>query len=234
MVGFGTLFSALSYVKGENENILIHDIDDQFTKHIFASKDTQAVCSNSNLQGIQPTWKVHLKIELISHKITSDIISLKWKLCSSNAQLGLTYVSRQFKDGIWVWVHCLMNFVIRRVQFWKDLATTTNWHRLQHISFRTSPEIWYDRDLLWLMTRSLYCYSVWFQEGALCFLGAHMSTVHLEATHTWHHILSNKITGLHMYQKRKHHRTETKIRWPPCCLLHILELWNSKGTWALT
>lgn len=55
MVGFGTLFSALSYVKGENENILIHDIDDQFTKHIFASKDTQAVCSNPNLQGIQLT-----------------------------------------------------------------------------------------------------------------------------------------------------------------------------------
>lgn len=108
-----------------------------------------------------------------------------------------------------------MNFVIRRVQFWKNLATTTNWHRLHHISFKTSPEIWYDRDLLWLMIRFLCCYSVWFQEGALCFLGAHMSTVHLEATHTWHHILPNKITGLHIYQKRKHHRTETKIRWPP-------------------
>ena len=69
----------LSYVKGENENILIRDIDDRSTKYIFASKDTQAVYSNPNLQGIQPTWKVHLKIELKSHRITFDIISLKWK-----------------------------------------------------------------------------------------------------------------------------------------------------------
>ena len=66
----------MSYVKEKIKNLLIPDIDDQNTTHVFIFKGTQAAYLNVNSQqhqDIQPIQKVYLKNKLILDRSIFDI-----------------------------------------------------------------------------------------------------------------------------------------------------------------
>lgn len=64
--------------EGENENILICDIEDHYAKYLFASKGTRAVYRTQifkNIKTFTRFWKVLLKDELILDSVIFHRIS---------------------------------------------------------------------------------------------------------------------------------------------------------------
>lgn len=71
------LYALPFFHQGENENLLIHDIDDVNTMYVLVSKGAHATHLNMNSQkhhGVQPIQKLDLGYKLILGRIAFDLL----------------------------------------------------------------------------------------------------------------------------------------------------------------